>query len=47
LKNYELQTLPLVKYYSQRDRLSEIDGAEDLDVVTTGAIKAIEHGDSL
>jgi adenylate kinase len=47
LKTYELQTLPLVSYYSQQNRLSEIDGTEELDVVTAEAIKAIEHGDSL
>lgn len=47
LKTYELQTLPLVKYYEQRNRLSGINGAEDLDQVTSETFKAIEHGDSL
>jgi adenylate kinase len=47
LKTYELQTLPLVNYYAQRNRLSEIDGAEDLDSVTAEALKAIEHGNCL
>jgi adenylate kinase len=47
LKTYELQTLPLVNYYAQRKRLSEIDGAEDLDSVTAEALKAIEHGNCL
>ena len=47
LKTYESQTLPLVNYYAQRNRLSEVDGAEDLDQVTAEAFKAIEDGDSL
>jgi len=47
LKTYERQTLPLVNYYAQRFRLSEIDAAKDLDQVTAAAFKAIEHGDSL
>jgi adenylate kinase len=47
LKTYEIQTLPLVNYYAQRNRLSEIDGGENLDLVTTEAFKAIEHGDSV
>ena len=45
LKNYEAQTLPLVNYYAQRNRLSEIDGAAELDVITAEAFKAIENGD--
>jgi adenylate kinase len=47
LKNYERQTLPLVKYYAERKRLTELDGAADLDVITAGAFKAIEDGDRL
>jgi adenylate kinase len=47
LKTYESQTLPLVKYYAQRNRLIEINGAGSLDQVTAEAFKAIEHGDSL
>jgi adenylate kinase len=47
LKTYERQTLPLVHYYEQRNRLSEIDGSENLDRVTSETFKAIEHGDSL
>jgi adenylate kinase len=48
LKNYEKQTLPLVSYYTQRNRLTEIDGGEaDLDVITTEAVKAIEHGNRM
>jgi adenylate kinase len=47
LKTYERQTLPLVHYYEQRNRLSEIDGSESLDRVTSETFKAIEHGDSL
>ena len=47
LKNYEAQTLPLVNYYKERNRLSELDGAADLDAITAGVFKAIENGDSL
>jgi len=47
LKNYEVQTLPLVNYYQQRNRLSELDGAAEPDVITAGAFKAIEDGDRL
>jgi adenylate kinase len=47
LKNYELQTLPMVMYYAQRNRLSEIDGAAELDHITVEAFKAIEHVDSV
>jgi adenylate kinase len=47
LKNYEVQTLPLVNYYEQQDRLTKLDGAADLDVITAGAFKAIENGDSV
>jgi adenylate kinase family enzyme len=47
LKNYEVQTLPLVNYYAERKRLSEIDGAAELDRITAEAFKAIEHVDSV
>lgn len=47
LKTYENQTLPLVSYYTQRNRLRDVDGAVDIDQVTAGAFKAIEHGDSM
>jgi len=47
LKTYESQTLPLVSYYAQRNRLIDVDGAEDMDRVTAEAFKAIEHGNSL
>jgi len=47
LKNYEAQTLPLVNYYKERNRLSELDGAADLDAITAGVFKAIENGDRL
>jgi len=47
LKNYEIQTLPLMKYYAERKRLSEIDGAAELDHITAEAFKAIENGDSV
>jgi adenylate kinase len=47
LNTYERQTLPLVNYYAQRFRLSEINGAKDLDQVTAEAFKAIEHGNFL
>jgi adenylate kinase len=47
LKNYRRQTLPMVNYYARKNRLVEIDGAADLDVITAAAVKAIENGDSL
>ncbi len=47
LKNYDAQTLPLVAYYRQRDRLRELDGAADMDAITAGAFKAIEDGNRL
>lgn len=47
LKNYELQTLPMVEYYAQRNRMSKIDGATELDHITVEAFKAIDHGDSV
>jgi adenylate kinase len=45
LKKYEVQTLPLVNYYAKQKRLSEIDGAAELDHITSEAFKAIEDGD--
>jgi len=47
LRTYELQTLPLVNYYRQRNRLREVDGGGELDRITADAFKAIEDGDSL
>lgn len=47
LKNYRRQTLPMVNYYARKGLLVEIDGAADLDVITSAAVKAIEHGHSL
>ena len=47
LKTYESQTLPLVSYYSQRNRLRDVNGDEGMDQVTAEAFKAIEHGDSM
>jgi adenylate kinase len=47
LKNYELQTLPLVNYYARQNRLIELDGAAELEAITAGVFKAIEHGDSV
>jgi adenylate kinase len=47
LKNYETQTLPLVTYYAQQKRLSEINGAAELEEITSEACKAIEDGDRL
>jgi adenylate kinase len=47
LKNYEVQTLPLVEYYEQRNQLCELDGAAEVAVITSGVFKAIENGDRL
>lgn len=47
LKNYRRQTLPMVNYYARKNRLIEIDGAADLDVITAAAVKAIENGDRM
>jgi adenylate kinase len=47
LKNYEVQTLPLVNYYAQRNRLKKVDGRADLGQITSEALKAIEDGDCL
>lgn len=47
LRTYELQTLPLVNYYRQRNRLREVDGGRAPDQITTDAFKAIEDGDRL
>jgi adenylate kinase len=48
LKNYEAQTLPLVNFYTRRNRLREVNGGlADLDAITAEACKAIEHGDCL
>jgi adenylate kinase len=45
LKNYELQTHPLIEYYEKRKVLTEVDGAADLDHITAEAFKAIENVD--
>jgi adenylate kinase len=47
LRNYEAQTLPLVKYYAAQKRLTDIDGTAGLDQITAEAFKAIENGDRL
>ena len=47
LKNYRRQTLPMVNYYARKNRLVEIDGASDLEVITAAAVKAIEDGNRL
>jgi adenylate kinase len=47
LKNYEQQTLPLVSYYAERKRLTDLDGAAEMEVITAAIIKAIENGDRL
>ncbi len=47
LKAYDRQTLPLVDYYRKTGRLLEINGDQDMDLVTAEAVKAIEHGHSL
>jgi adenylate kinase len=47
LKNYRRQTLPMVNYYARKNRLVEIDGAADLEVITAAAVKAIENGNRL
>lgn len=47
LRTYELQTLPLVNYYRQRNRLREVDGGGAVDQITAETFKAIEDGDRL
>ncbi len=47
LRTYELQTLPLVNYYRQRNRLREVDGGGAVDRITADTFKAIEDGDRL
>jgi hypothetical protein len=37
----------VVNYYGRKNRLIEIDGAADLDVITAAAVKAIENGDRM
>ena len=45
LKAYERQTLPLSDYYRSRGTLHEINGDQDLDVVTGTVLKIVENGD--
>jgi len=45
LKAYERQTLPLTDYYRSRGALHEINGDQDLDVVTGTVLKIVENGD--
>jgi len=45
LKAYERQTLPLTDYYRSRGTLHEINGDQDLDVVTGTVLKIVENGD--
>jgi len=47
LRAYEQQTLPLAEYYRKRGRLLEINGDQPVEKVTSDAIRAIEHGNSL
>ncbi len=44
LKAYERQTLPLTDYYRGRGTLHEINGDQDLDVVTGTVLKIVENG---
>jgi adenylate kinase len=47
LKEYEKKTLPLIQYYGSKGRLHEIDGEQDMNVVTAAALKIVENGDRL
>jgi adenylate kinase len=47
LKAYERQTLPLTDYYRSRGALHEINGDQDLDVVTSSVLSLVENGDRL
>ena len=47
LKEYEKKTLPLIQYYGSKGRLHEIDGEQDMSVVTAAALKIVENGDRL
>jgi len=45
LKKYEVETLPLVDHYARQKRLTDINGAAELEFITSEACKAIENGD--
>jgi adenylate kinase len=47
LKKYEEETKPVAEYYRKRGRLLEINGDQPVEKVTSDAIRAIEHGNSL
>ena len=47
LKAYERQTLPLTDYYRSRGTLHEINGDQDLNVVTGIVLGLVENGDRL
>ena len=47
LKQYEEETKPVADYYRKRGRLLEIDGDQPVEKVTSDALRAIEHGNSL
>ncbi len=47
LKKYEEETKPVAEYYRKRGRLLEINGDQPVDKVTSDALRAIEHGNSL
>lgn len=47
LKQYEVQTLPLVNFYAGQKLLVDVNGEGDQDLITAEVFKAIEHGDRL
>jgi len=47
LKAYERQTLPLTDYYRSRGSLHEINGDQELNVVTRTVLSLVENGDRL
>ncbi len=47
LKAYERQTLPLTDYYRSRGTLHEINGDQDLNVVTGTVLSLVENGNRL
>ena len=47
LQAYERQTFPLIDYYKLRGSLHEINGDQDLDVVTRTVLSLVENGDRL
>ena len=44
LKAYDRQTLPLVKYYTSKGQLFEVNGEQRVEAVTAQALSAIENG---